>query len=85
MGAVMRAKGSRRTAAYVTKVRPILKRALRYSPAKWRAFDRMEIDPKTPGQTGLVAAILCTNVNRVYAAIKAVGNRAGDIRKYLAR
>ena len=49
------------------------------------SFDRMTIDPTNPEQTGLVAAILCANVNRIHAAIKALGNRAGDIRKYLAR
>jgi hypothetical protein len=64
---------------------PRRRRALQYSAAEWRWFDKQTIDLGDLEQVGLVAGILMVNSSRMYDAIKAAGTRAGAIRKWIAQ
>lgn len=58
-------------------------RSLTHSIAHWTWFDQQIIDPEDVDQLRRVAAFLQADPTEVYLAIKRVGARAGDIRRYL--
>ena len=58
-------------------------RSLTNCIAHWASFDEQYIDPMDVEQLREAAALLKVNPAQVYDAIKHVGGRAGDVRKYL--
>ena len=58
-------------------------RNLHHAIAQWSWWDRQVIDSADADQLKRVADALGVTPIRVYDAIKQVGPRAGDIRKYL--
>ena len=59
------------------------RRSLTNCIAHWASFDEQDIDPMDVEQLRVAAALLQVDPTRVYAAIKQVGGRAGDVRRYL--
>ena len=59
------------------------RRSLTHTIAHWTWFDQQLIDPEDVTQLRRVAAFLQVDPTEVYLAIKQVGARGGDVRRYL--